>query len=176
MQNNNNMGANGTYKEKGLRINSQVRCFKLVHGTKQDGSLWALITRIEKDTNKNVVQKYNLWLLNDYNFIANFPTDRIVDVRIDYIQSVKPEWNTYTSKETGKKITERIISMEVGVSIVSSMPNNYNNNNNNINNNYNNGNNGYQKPTQQQPQTSQLDEIDNNTFDITNDIMDDLPF
>ena len=148
MQNN----ANGTTKEKGLSINSQIRCFKMQTGQKQDGSMWGLITHTEKDANKNVLQKYTLWVMNDSNFIANFPADKTVDVRIDDITSVRPENKTYT--KNGVKVNERVINLSVIISIVNVIDNNTYNPNNNYNN-YNNQqpaqNTQYQQPQQQQP-------------------------
>ena len=156
-------------KEWGLKINSQVRCFKLVTGTKQDGNLWGFFTYVEKDKDtKKALQKYNLWLVNDYNFLANFPKDSTVDVRIDSIQSIKPIWNTYNDKTSGQKVTERIINVEVVVSIVNVINNNSNNNYNYNNNGYNN-NNGYQQPqNQQQGYQQQPNPYQNNptSFDV----------
>ena len=157
-------------KEKGIFVGMQVRCFKLTTGSKADGSMWGLTTYTEKDSSKKVLQKYSLWLKNDSDFIANFPSDKTVDLRIEYIGNVRPEWKSYKDKD-GKQITDRVINVEVGVSIINVIDNNFNNNNtyNNVNNNYNNNNNnaGYQQtnnqPTQQQ---SQKETPINNDFDI----------
>lgn len=150
MQNNTNAP-----KEWGIKVGSQVRCFKLVNGTKQDGNLWGFFSYVEKEKDtKKPLQKYNLWLTNDYNFMANFPTDSTVDLRIERIDSVKPIWSSYTSKD-GKQVNERVINMEVVVSIVNVINNNNNNNQYNNNNNYNNNgyNQGYQQPNQYQQPT-----------------------
>ena len=124
-------------KEKGLRVGSQIRCFKLTTGTKQDGSMWGMLTHIEKDSNKNIVQKYTIWLTNDSNFIANYPTDKVVDLKIGQISAIRPEWKRYT--KDGRQVTERIINLDCGVDIVNVMDNQYNNYAQS-NNNYNNGN------------------------------------
>jgi len=124
-------------KDKGLRVGSQIRCFKLNTGTKQDGSMWGMLTHTEKDSNKKVLQKYTLWLNNTSDWIAKYPLDKVVDLKIGEITSVKPEWKTYTKDD--KQVTERIINMEVGVDIVNVMDNQYNNYAQ-ANNNYNNGN------------------------------------
>ena len=138
MQNN----ANGSPKEWGIRLGSQVRCFKLVTGTKANGDLWGFFTYVEKEKDtKKPLQKYNLWLVNDYNFIANFPLNNQVDLRIERIDSVKPIWNSYTNKEN-KQVNERIINLEVVVSIVSVI-------NNNNNQGYQNQQQGYQQQPNQ---------------------------
>lgn len=117
---------NGAPKEWGIKLGSQVRCFKLVTGTKANGDLWGFFTYVEKEKDtKKPLQKYNLWLVNDYNFIANFPLNNQVDLRIERIDSVKPISNSYTNKE-GKTVNERIINLEVAVSIVSVINNNNN--------------------------------------------------
>ena len=121
-------------KEKGLKVGSQVRCFKLTTGTKQDGSMWGMLTHTEKDSNKNIVQKYTIWLTNDSNFIANFPLDKVVDIRIEQISGIRPEWKRYM--KDGKQVTERIINIDCGIGIVKVMDNNYNTNNTYNNNNY----------------------------------------
>lgn len=118
-------------KEKGLSVNSQIRCFKMQTGEKADGSMWGLITHTEKDSNKNVLQKYTLWVMNDSDFIANFPVDKTVDIRIDSITSVRPENKTYT--KNGVKVNERVINLNVVISIVNVIDNNYKNNNYNNN-------------------------------------------
>lgn len=158
MQSNNNTNANGTFREKGLSVGSQIRCFKLTSGNKADGSMWGLINHVEKDSNKNIVQKYSLWLANDSQFIANFPSDKTVDVRIESIKTIRPEFKTYTNSKTGQKVNERILNLIVTISIVQVIDNSYNNtnnyvNNNNYNNNYNNDyiGNGYQQPQNNQP-------------------------
>ncbi len=165
---------NGTFKEKGLSVGSQVRCFKLTSGNKADGSMWGLINHVEKDQNKNVVQKYSLWLNNDSQFIANFPSDKTVDVKIEKINSIKPEYKTYTNKN-GQKVNERIINLTVVISIVQVIDNSYNNtnnymNNNNYNNNYNNdymnnGNNAQPQYNQPQYNQSQVPINQQDTFD-----------
>ena len=138
--------ANGTPKEWGIKLGSQVRCFKLVTGTKANGELWGFFTYVEKEKDtKKPLQKYNLWLVNDYNFIANFPTDNQVDLRIERIDSIKPIWNSYTNKEN-KQVNERIINVEVLVSIVSVIGNNQG---------YQNQQQGYQQPQYQQPTYNQ---------------------
>lgn len=162
----NNTNANGTFREKGLSVGSQIRCFKLTSGNKSDGSMWGLINHVEKDGNKNIVQKYSLWLANDSQFIATFPSDKTVDVRIESIKAIRPEFKTYTNSKTGQKVNERILNLIVTISIVQVIDNNYNNtnnymnnnnyNNNNYNNNYNNdymndGNNYNQAPQNNQP-------------------------
>lgn len=141
--------ANGTPKEWGIKVGSQVRSFKLVTGTKANGEMWGFFTYVEKEKDtKKPLQKYNLWLVNDYNFIANFPTDSTVDLRIERIDSVKPIWNSYTNKE-GKQVNERIINLEILVSIVSVI-------NSNNNQGYQNQQQGYQQPNQyQQPSYNQ---------------------
>lgn len=148
--------ANANTKEWGIRLGSQVRCFKLVTGTKANGELWGFFTYVEKEKDtKKPLQKYNLWLVNDYNFIANFPLNNQVDLRIERIDSIKPIWNSYTNKE-GKQVNERIINVEVVVSIVNVI-------NNNNNQGYQNQQpNQYQQPTYNQGYQQQPNQYQNN--------------
>lgn len=155
-------------KEKGVFVGMQVKCFKLTTGSKADGSMWGLMTYTEKDSNKKVLQKYCFWLKNDSDFIANFPSDKTVNLRIEYIGNVRPEWKSYKDKE-GKQVNERVINVEVGVSIVNVFNNNYNNNYNN--------NAGYQQANNQPAQQPSQPNQDNNDF-LTDVDIDDilLPF
>ena len=158
-------------KDKGLYVGSQIRCFKLTTGNKQDGSMWGMLTHVEKDSNKNVIQKYTLWLGNDSNFIANFPINKMVDLKIIEINGVRPEWKRYT--KNGNQVNERIINLDVKVEILNVMDNPYNNQaqtyqNYNNGNNYKNtnANNGYQQQPQNfgQQQQPQYFDVGGNKF------------
>lgn len=150
--------ANNASRDKGLSVNSQIRCFNLISGKKPDGSYWGLITHIEKDANKNVLQKYNVWIMNGDKFIVEFPTNKTVDIRLDSITSVRPENKSYRSPKTNQMVTERIINIGAFVSIVNVIENNTYNPNYNYN----------QQPTQntqyQQPQQPESFDVGENKF------------
>lgn len=133
MQNNNynTNNKNAQQKEKGLNVGSQFRVWDIKTGQKSNGDLWGMLTHTEKDKNKNVLQKYTIWLNNDSNFIANFPLQQTVDLKIESIVGVKPETKSYT--KNGQKVVERIINLTASVSIVNVFGNNNNNTNNDIN-------------------------------------------
>lgn len=160
MQNNNyNTNKNNTQpKEKGLGVGSVFRVWDMKSGTKADGGLWGMLNYTEKDKNKNVLQKYTIWLSNDSNFIANFPIKQTVDLKITEITNVKPEIKSYI--KNGQNITERVINLMVKVEIVNVLSNT-NNINNNVNyNNYNNSSSNNDYFNNNSEDTSVLDDLD----------------
>lgn len=148
--------SNNYSKERGLSVNSQIRCFNLLTGNKPDGSLWGLITHVEKDSNKKVLQKYSVWIMNDGDFISNFPLNKTVDVKIDSITSIRPENKSYM--KDGKQIFERVINISAYLSIVNVMENNTYNPNYNYNQQSN------QTPQYQQPQQPSSFDVGDNKF------------
>lgn len=163
-----NQSNNQAYKERGIRVGSKIRCFSLMSGNKQDGSMWAYFSYAEKDGNKNTIQKYNVWIKNEGDFIANFPGGQ-VDVNIDSIQAVRPENKTYFSKKLNKNVSERVINIDVIVSIANVWSNTNNNANYQQNSYINNENSFINQDSQHEN-----NEVDNyNDIDINDD---GLPF
>lgn len=159
-----NQNYNQPYKERGIKVGSKIRCFNLISGNKQDGSMWGYFNYVEKDSNKNPIQKYNVWIKNaDVNFIANFPSGQ-VDVNIKEIQAVRPENKSYTKRD-GTNVRERVINIDVVVEIATVWGGN-------------NQQNGYQPPVNNQQQTNYQQNYNSlpNEYDDIDIENDDLPF